>query len=116
MNTTPMSPAVMQAIARYFQALSEPTRLILLNELRKGPQNVGDLAQMSGFTAANISRHLSLLAQQGMVIREAQGNSAYYRIADEAVYDLCDLVCGHLAKRFQKQQDEHAGLFSGSAS
>ena len=41
---------------------------------------------------ANISRHLSTLAKHGMVIREARGTTVYYRIADESIYALCDLV------------------------
>jgi len=49
-------------VASYFQALSEPTRLMLLNLLRDGERSVGDLAQATGFTIANVSRHLTLLA------------------------------------------------------
>ena len=55
----------LEKVASYFQALSEPTRLSLLNLLRDGERNVGELAQLTGFTPANVSRHLLLLAQQG---------------------------------------------------
>ena len=64
-----LPPEAMRDVAAYFQALSEPTRLQLLNLLREGERNVGDLAQLTGFTAANISRHMSMLSQQGMVAR-----------------------------------------------
>jgi len=90
-------------VAGYFQALSEPTRLALLNLLRGGERNVGDLAQLSGFTAANVSRHLALLTQHGLVTRDSRGTSVYYRIADESVYALCDLVCGSVARQLEAQ-------------
>lgn len=107
-----MPPATMQAVARYFHVLAEPTRLAILNELRQGERNVGELAQICGFTAANISRHLSLLTQQGIVAREAKGNSVYCRIADEAVYELCDVVCDNIIKHLQRQHQEQGALLA----
>ena len=89
-------------VAAYFQALAEPTRLQILNILRSGERNVSELAQMCGFTAANVSRHLALMTQQGLVERESRGTSAYYCIADEAVYALCDLVCGNIARQMER--------------
>lgn len=89
-------------VAAYFQVLSEPTRLTLLNLLRSGERNVGELAQLCGYTAANVSRHLAMLTQHGLVAREVRGTSVYYRIADESVYALCDLVCGNVARRLER--------------
>jgi len=96
----------LEKVAAYFQALSEPTRLTLLNLLRAGERNVGDLAQLSGYTAANVSRHMALLTQQGLVARESRGTSVYYRIADPSVYQLCDLVCGNLARHLDRTASE----------
>lgn len=89
-------------VAAYFQALSEPTRLQVLNLLRGRERSVGELAQCCGSSAANVSRHLALLAQQGLVRREARGNSVFYAIADDSVYALCDLVCGSIAQRLER--------------
>ena len=97
-----LPPEAIGEVATYFQALSEPTRLQILNWLRQGERNVGELAQLCGFTAANISRHLAVLMQQGLVAREGRGTSVYYRIADESVYALCDLVCGNIARRLDR--------------
>ena len=98
-------------VAAYFQALSEPTRLQILNLLRQGERNVGELAQLCGYTSANISRHLSMLTKQGLVAREGRGTSVYYRIADESVYALCDLVCGSIARQIERTEHERA-IFS----
>ena len=93
-------------VAEYFQALSEPTRLQVLNILRHGERNVGELAQACGCTSANISRHLSLLTQRGLLARESRGNAVYYRIAEDTVYALCDLVCDNIARQVQRQSND----------
>lgn len=91
-----------EQVAAYFQALSEPTRLRILNLLRQGERNVGEIALACECTAANVSRHLALLTKQGLVAREGRGTSVYYRIADESVYALCDLVCGNIARHIER--------------
>src|SRR5580765_7422099 len=97
-----LPPEALEEVAAYFQTLSEPTRLQILNHLREGERNVGELAQLCGYTAANVSRHLAMLTKHGMVARETRGTSVYYRIADEQLYPLCDLVCGSIARRFEQ--------------
>lgn len=99
-------------VAAYFQVLAEPTRLQILNILRSGERNVGELAQMCGFTAANVSRHLALMTQQGLVERESRGTSAYYRIADPSIFALCDLVCGNIARQMEKSAKRRAAFAS----
>lgn len=97
-----LPPEALQEVAAYFQTLSEPTRLQILNYLREGERNVGELAQLCGYTAANVSRHLAMLAKHGLVARETRGTSVYYRISDAKVYALCDLVCGSIARQFEQ--------------
>lgn len=101
-----LPPEALKQVAAYFQTLSEPTRLQILNLLRDGERNVGELAELCGYTSANTSRHLSFLMQHGLVTREARGPAVYYRIADESVYALCDLVCGSIARRLEREGDE----------
>ena len=93
----------LQEVAAYFQVLSEPTRLRILNLLRGNERNVGELAELCGFTAANISRHLATLTKHGFLVRESRGTSVYYRIADASVYELCDLVCGNIAGQYERK-------------
>lgn len=98
-----LSDQALEQVAQYFNALSEPNRLRILNLLRDGERNVGEIAQRCGSTVANVSRHLAMLAKHGLVAREARGTSVYYRIADPGIYQLCDLVCGSIARRFEAQ-------------
>lgn len=97
-------------VADYFRALSEPLRLRILNELRSRPHNVGELTSLLECSQANVSKHLATLARLGFVRREGRGTSVYYRIADERVYQLCELVCGQIAERYAAQ----ARLLAGS--
>ncbi|MBV1776042.1 metalloregulator ArsR/SmtB family transcription factor [Burkholderiaceae bacterium DAT-1] len=89
----------LERVARYFQTLAEPTRLRILNALRHTPHSVGELATVCECSIANVSRHLAQLARQGMVIREERGTSVFYSIADPAIYALCDIVCGSIARQ-----------------
>lgn len=94
-----MDDIVLDRLARYFRALSEPLRLKILDSLREAPLNVGELTQRLGCSQANVSRHLGILAHAGLVEREPRGTAVYYRFADPEVYQLCDLVCGQVARR-----------------
>jgi len=47
-----------------------------------------------------------MLAQQGLVACERRGASAYCRIADPSVYDLCDIVCDNIASRIARASRE----------
>lgn len=109
-----LPPEALDHVAAYFRALSEPTRLHILNLLRDGERNVGELAQLTGYTSANVSRHLAFLTQQGLVQREGRGTAVYYSIADASVYALCDLVCGNIARR-QEKTAEDSRMFSAAA-
>ena len=107
---TQLPEQAIDRVANYFQALAEPTRLRILNILREGERNVGDLAQMCGYTAANVSRHLSLMTKSGLVKREGRGTSVYYRFADESVYALCDLVCDNIARQIARSEASRASF------
>jgi DNA-binding transcriptional ArsR family regulator len=90
-------------VAEYFRALSEPLRLKILNSLCDRPRNVGELTALLKCSQANVSKHLTTLTRLGFLERTAQGTSAYYRIADPRVHQLCELVCGQMAQRFTSQ-------------
>ena len=102
-----LNDRALQHIADYFRALAEPLRLKILNALREHEHNVGELTELCKCSQANVSKHLALLAQAGIVERETRGTSVYYQIADPRIYDICDLVCGQLAEHFAGQAALH---------
>jgi DNA-binding transcriptional ArsR family regulator len=58
-----------------------------------------ELTERIGTTQQNVSKHLGFLQRSGIVARRKQGNFAYYRIADEGVFALCETVCGSVSRR-----------------
>jgi DNA-binding transcriptional ArsR family regulator len=100
----PLPDELVELIAERFRVLAEPTRIKLLDRLRNSEATVQDLTGLVGTTQQNVSKHLVLLHQAGIVTRRRQGNFAYYRIADETVYALCEAVCGSLNNRFKTLQ------------
>lgn len=105
-----LSPEALDQVARYFRTLSEPTRLRILVALADGPRTVGDITDAVGSSMANVSRHLAQMAQNGMLERENRGNSTWYGIADADVYRLCDVVCGNIARRFDRAAETRAAF------
>ncbi len=89
----------MDEVAEFFSAFAVPMRLKILNALRDGERNVGDLTAALGCSQANISKHLSTLAKIGVIAKRTHGTSAFYRIVDPRIYHLCDLVCVQVGNR-----------------
>jgi DNA-binding transcriptional ArsR family regulator len=86
------------AIAERFRLLSEPTRLRLLDLMADGERSVGSLADDLGCTQANVSKHLALLADAGIVGRRRDGLRTLYCVTDPAVFSLCGQVCETLRR------------------
>lgn len=95
----------LEQVADYFRALAVPMRLKILNALRDGERKVSELTDLTGCSQANVSKHLAVLTQNGLVRRSSRGTSAYYRIVDRGTYQLCDVVCGQIGKRYAEQAD-----------
>jgi DNA-binding transcriptional ArsR family regulator len=87
-----------EAIADRFRLLAEPTRLRLLDLLADGERSVGSLTAELGCTQANVSKHLSLLAEAGLVSRRRDGLRSFYAVSDPAVFALCGQVCDTLRR------------------
>jgi DNA-binding transcriptional ArsR family regulator len=91
------SDEALDLVAARFKVLSEPTRLRILDVLRSGEKSVGVLVEAVGTSQANVSKHLGILHRHHMVDRRKEGVHSYYRIDDEAIFELCDLVCDAIA-------------------
>nr|WP_204138560.1 metalloregulator ArsR/SmtB family transcription factor [Halomicronema sp. CCY15110] len=105
-----LSPAALQLVAEFFKVLSESSRLQIVCRLRNGPKNVSEIIELTGLGQANVSKHLKILAQAGIVTREQQGVCVFYQIANPFVFDLCELVCNSLAQQIQQQTAQQAAL------
>lgn len=95
-NRKNLTPLALELIASRFRALSEPVRLRLLNLLMHKEQSVGALVAASGSGQANVSKHLSVLREAGMVGTRKEGLQTICYIADPIINELCELMCSRL--------------------
>jgi DNA-binding transcriptional ArsR family regulator len=79
--------------------LGEPTRIKLVDALREGPATVTELQAATRASQQNVSKHLGVLLESGLVRRTKDGNRSYYSIADESLFELCEQVCGSLRRQ-----------------
>jgi len=103
----PLPPDVAASLADRFRLLAEPTRLRLLDLLRDGERSVGSIAEPVGCSQANVSKHLALLADGGLVARRRDGLHCYYTVSDPSVFSLCEMVSEGLRRHW----DARAGFF-----
>ena len=89
----PLSDEVVELIARRLRVIAEPTRIKILDRLRAAEATVQELTELVGSTQQNVSKHLGVLADAGIVARRRQGSFTYYRVIDESVYRLCEEGC-----------------------
>jgi DNA-binding transcriptional ArsR family regulator len=95
----PLPEPLVELIAQRFRVLGEPMRIRILDALRDGPRTVNELTDALGGTQQNVSKHLGVLAQAGIVGRERDGNHVRCSIADASIFELCDIVCGGLRRQ-----------------
>lgn len=94
-----MSEEGLQLVAARFRLLADPMRLRILQLLEGGEQSVSAIAGEVGSTQPNVSKHLKLLQEAGLLARRQEGNTVYYSIADPHIFALCSLVCSNLQER-----------------
>ncbi len=105
-----ISPQVLFRVAEYFKILSETSRLQILCSLKSGGKNVSEIMEVTQLGQANVSKHLKVLTQAGMVERQPQGVSVFYQISDPTIFELCNLVCDRLVEQLQTDSEEIAQL------
>ena len=85
--------------ARFLKALADPDRLQIIQCLQSGPKNVGQIARLLKREVANVSHHLGVLRQAGLVVDEKHGRFVSYSLAPDmvpATADVVDLGCCRL--------------------
>lgn len=107
-----MSLEALQLVAARFKVLSDPMRLRILQLLQDGEQSVTTITESVESTQPNVSKHLKIMQEAGLVARRQEGNSVYYSISDPSVFKLCEVVCSSLQERFFA----HANAFAFQSS
>ena len=77
-----------QVLAKFFRALGDPTRLVLLEFLVRDEHTVGECVQAAGLSQGRVSAHLGCLADCGYVVARRDGRHTFYRVTDPRVAEL----------------------------
>ncbi len=79
--------------ARICQVLADAKRLRLIDALRDDAEkSVGELAEVIGATYPNVSQHLNVMRDAGLVTSRRDGTSVYYHLAYPQITQACEIV------------------------
>lgn len=88
----------MTTLTRTFAALSDPTRLRIVERLMAGGERpAGDLVADTSLSAPAISRHLKVLREAGVIARRVEGTHRYYSVRPEAMRAISAWTLDHQA-------------------
>ncbi len=110
MKNKEFSDEALDLIASRFRLLSEPMRLRILHALGDREMTVSEIVSATGANQANVSKHLGILLDAGVVSRRKQGLTANYRVSDETIFDLCDTVCSRLKNQLEIRKNALATM------
>ncbi|MEJ7863267.1 MAG: metalloregulator ArsR/SmtB family transcription factor [Pyrinomonadaceae bacterium] len=91
-------------IASRFRVLSDPMRLKILHTLDDKEMNVSDLVEAIGAGQANVSKHLGVMLDAAIVSRRKEGLNSFYKVSDETIFELCDVVCARLKEQLESRR------------
>ncbi len=78
--------------AEMCKVLSHPKRLELINLLRDGEMNVGELCRELSLSPGNLSQHLAMMRERRILVSRKEANMVYYRIANPRLLEAFDLL------------------------
>ncbi len=104
LNKEELSNEALAMIASRFRVLSDPMRLRILHTLGNSELNVSDLVEATGAGQANVSKHLGVMLDATIVSRRKEGLNSFYKVADETIFELCDVVCARLKEQLESRR------------
>lgn len=88
--------------AEFCKGLAHPKRLQIISVLKGGEKSVNELSAATGIAQANLSQHLTILRQLGILAKRRDGLNIYYRIADERIVQACEIVKATIRQRLHR--------------
>lgn len=100
--------------AELCKTFADPTRLIIISELRSGEKTVGTLREKIGISQPVVSRHLAVLREKGIVRARREGLNVIYSLTDPKITEACDMVHNILLTRIALNKDFAEKIMSAS--
>jgi ArsR family transcriptional regulator len=83
---------VFELQAEICQTMANPKRLQIVNLLKNGELSVGEMVRAMGVPKANVSQHLSIMRQKGLIISRREGTAIFYRLASPKITEACSIM------------------------
>lgn len=96
MAKTTLTPEVASDLASLFDALSDPTRILILATLLEGEIGVGDLVERIGLTKSAVSHQLRSLRDKRIIRTRKQGRNVSVCLDDQHVIELFQRGLDHV--------------------
>jgi len=107
---TDIPDEILDLMASKFRMLADATRLAILRVLMRGERNVSQVVAETARNQANVSKHLKMLAEDGLIARRKEGLQVFYRLDDPLVERLCELVCETIVDDLRREADARGEL------
>jgi DNA-binding transcriptional ArsR family regulator len=91
--------------AQFCKTLADANRLLIIAELVKGEKSVNDLAGNLGLNQSNVSKHLSLMRERGLVATRRDGVTIYYSMSDPRIFKAIELLIQVQADQVAKRHN-----------
>jgi len=88
----------------FLKALSHPLRLQIIEFLKNGEKNVGNIIKALGIPQSSLSRHLTVLREAGVLKSRQQGTVIYYNIEDHDIFHVLRPIAEMLRKKLKKTE------------
>jgi DNA-binding transcriptional ArsR family regulator len=85
------------------KAIAHPTRIQILNLLRDGEKCVCEIFPALEIEQPNVSRHLAILKKEGIVSSRKDGLKVIYRVNDERIFQMLDIITAMLRQHWQER-------------
>lgn len=97
--------AIYRLHAEFCKILADANRLLIINELTKGEVSVNELAKRLDLHQSNVSKHLALMRERGLVITRREGATIFYILADERISEAIRLLREVQTDQIEKQRE-----------
>lgn len=98
-----MEKEIYEMHAELCKIFTHPKRLEIIDHLRGGEKSVGELVDLSDIPQSNLSQHLAILRQSGIVATRREGINIYYRISHPKIFKACDIMREILLSQLTKR-------------
>ncbi len=96
--------AIYRLHAAFCKNLADANRLFIIDALGKGELSVGQIAERLALPQSNVSKHLALMREHGLVVTRREGANIYYRLSDARISEAIKLLKDIHIEQIEKQR------------